>query len=73
MKSRKRRWCWYCRFAGKPFKVVGDTHVHCEHPDPDVAYGPGQHDRKLPFSGFDSVRKLWETCPSFDPKQKASV
>lgn len=55
--SKKRNRCHNCKFAGDQFKIVGKTHLHCEHPrykQEDFESGK--------LSAWDTLREFWETC-----------
>ena len=55
----ERKCCYHCRHAGPRFPVgQGDYRLHCEHPSEAVAGSPG----------WDTVRKMSDGCPAFEPK-----
>jgi len=65
-----KRWCWYCKHRGARFRLFGNEgYIHCEHPDPDVAFGKDGHEDGMPLSEWESVRAAynscdhWEACP----------
>jgi len=63
-----KRWCWYCEHRGERFRLFGsEGHIHCCHPDPDIAFGPGEHDGEMPFSGWPSLRRAYESCREWKP------
>jgi hypothetical protein len=45
-------------------------HVHCEHADPEVAFGKDQHKDGMPFSGWASLRNAYDSCPSFGEEDR---
>lgn len=55
----KEYWCYYCKHAGKPFKMSDGTNLHCEHPNPNVAGEPG----------WATLRRYYETCPKWEKKE----
>lgn len=49
--------CYNCAFAGKPFKISGKTHMHCEHPKHDEEF-----ENKPNYSAWDTLKEFWQTC-----------
>lgn len=61
----KYKKCYNCKFAGKPFKIAGKTHLHCEHPkytDEDFQSGK--------ISPWDTLQEFWNTCKDHEFKIK---
>ncbi len=71
--KKPKRWCWYCKHRGPRFRVPGvsgnEGHVHCGHPDPEIACGPDGYypDTGLPTSGWATLRRAFETCAAWEP------
>ncbi len=65
-KTEKRPRCHNCKYGGDQFKVVGKTHLHCEHPkytDEDFMDGT--------ISAWDTLMEFSDTCSdhNFKPKK----
>ena len=68
----KKRWCWYCKHRGHRFRLFKNNgHVHCEHPNPDIAFGVGQHKDGMPYSGWASLREAFSSCGEFEQIEEA--
>lgn len=57
MERPKKPKCYNCKHGGQQFKVVGKTHLHCEHPkftEEDFKSGK--------ISPWDTLMEFWQTC-----------
>lgn len=61
----KKPKCYNCKHAGKQFKVLKLTHLHCEHPDIENEFKTNPQ-----FSAWDSLRVLSDTCNKHEFKEK---
>ncbi|WP_394749590.1 hypothetical protein [Spongiimicrobium salis] len=55
--KQKKAKCYNCKHAGKQFKIIGKTHLHCEHPIyTKERFESGE------FSPWDTLKEFWNTC-----------
>lgn len=61
MKEIKK--CYNCKHAGRQFKIVGKTHLHCGHPkysEEDMKSGK--------ITPWDTLMEFWSTCEDHELK-----
>lgn len=55
--------CYNCKHAGRQFKILGKTHLHCEHPKyPEADKESGK------ISPYDTLMEFWNTCEDHEPE-----
>lgn len=60
--------CYNCKYAGRQFKIVGKTHLHCEHPkytEEDMKSGK--------ITPWDTLMEFWNTCEDHELKQLNNI
>jgi hypothetical protein len=68
MSKKKIFKCYNCRHGGRPFKLSGKTHLHCEHPKiQEEAERVGEL-----FHPFGTLKEFWETCEDHELMIKKS-
>jgi hypothetical protein len=51
--------CYSCKHGGDAFRIIGKTHLHCQHPEEAVA---GEKD------GWDTLRLWCDQCKAWEAK-----
>jgi len=60
--------CYNCKFAGKQFKVLNVTHLHCE----DEKQYPLEKWESGELTAWDSLQKFSDTCENHEFKDQTS-
>lgn len=62
--KKQKRKCYNCQFAGKQFKIVGKTHLHCYNKEifPEKDFENGK------LSAWDTLREWWWGCEKHEFK-----
>ena len=55
----KKKWCYYCKHAGKFWKWVDTNHAYCDHPKTF-----NMDDRR------DAIISAYDTCEDFELADK---
>ena len=67
MENRKPR-CHNCKHAGKQFKILALTHLHCE----DSKQYPKEKFENGDFCAWDTLRVFSNTCKHHEVNKKKS-